>query len=93
VAYTFSFDPRARPSEDETTLDAWEAELFRTTSATLIALPQEPGSNETWGATLAQTFQDGYRDVELTSCDQNFNCPGGVGPAGSHGRMHYGAIR
>jgi iron complex outermembrane recepter protein len=29
-----------------------------------------------WGVTLVQTFQDGYREVDLLSCDQNFNCPG-----------------
>jgi iron complex outermembrane receptor protein len=29
-----------------------------------------------WGATLTQTFQDSYREVNLLSCDQNFNCPG-----------------
>ena len=33
-------------------------------------------SYKAWGATLAQTFQDGYREVDLTSCDQNLNCPG-----------------
>jgi iron complex outermembrane receptor protein len=29
-----------------------------------------------WGATLTQWFQDGYREVDLLSCNQNFNCPG-----------------
>jgi len=29
-----------------------------------------------FGATLTQWFQDGYREVDLLSCDQNFNCPG-----------------
>jgi iron complex outermembrane receptor protein len=29
-----------------------------------------------WGATLTQTFQDGYDEVDLLSCDQNLNCPG-----------------
>jgi iron complex outermembrane receptor protein len=33
-------------------------------------------SHGQWGATLTQTFQDGYSEVDLLSCDQNLNCPG-----------------
>jgi iron complex outermembrane receptor protein len=33
-------------------------------------------SHGEWGATLTQTFQDGYDEVDLLSCDQNFHCPG-----------------
>ena len=29
-----------------------------------------------WGATLTQTFQDGYSEVDLLSCDQTNHCPG-----------------
>jgi iron complex outermembrane receptor protein len=29
-----------------------------------------------WGATLTQTFQDGYDEVDLLSCDQTNHCPG-----------------
>jgi iron complex outermembrane receptor protein len=29
-----------------------------------------------WGATLTQTFQDGYNEVDLLSCDQTNHCPG-----------------
>jgi iron complex outermembrane receptor protein len=29
-----------------------------------------------WGATLTQWFQDGYHEVDLLSCNQNFNCSG-----------------
>jgi iron complex outermembrane receptor protein len=28
-----------------------------------------------WGATLTQWFQDGYREVDLLSCNENLNCP------------------
>ena len=33
-------------------------------------------SSGRWGATLTQWFQDGYREVDFLSCNQNFNCPG-----------------
>jgi iron complex outermembrane receptor protein len=33
-------------------------------------------SRAEWGATLTQTFADGYDEVDLLSCDQNLNCPG-----------------
>jgi iron complex outermembrane recepter protein len=34
-------------------------------------------SNGPWGATLSQTFQSGYSEVDLRTCDQNFdNCTG-----------------
>jgi iron complex outermembrane receptor protein len=29
-----------------------------------------------WGATLAQTFQEGYSEPDFTTCDANFVCPG-----------------
>jgi iron complex outermembrane receptor protein len=29
-----------------------------------------------WGATLTQTYQGGYDEVDLLSCDQNLHCPG-----------------
>ena len=29
-----------------------------------------------WAATLTQTFQDGYREVDFQTCDETFHCTG-----------------